>query len=314
MFVFIVALLLLAIAVVALFATFKVSGDDRVIAGGTMLVAGGLGVLLIVVSMFHQVDSGRVLVVRTFGEITDQRGEGAQLVWPWQTTETWNIQNQLIIPDSSCSNGYEHCLDAVSADVQDVYVQPELNISISPVAIQELARNVGTNYKDVLILNRLAQITKEETKAYKAEEIPQNRDIIRDRVRERMRGELEQYSITVIDLTIPNLDFSAEFKASVERKVVAEQDALRAQAEARRVKTEASGQADAAIEQARGEAEKLRVEAAAQADANQLITQSLTPELIQWQTIQKLASQIDVMIVPDGGNLLFQLPQLTGGN
>jgi regulator of protease activity HflC (stomatin/prohibitin superfamily) len=105
----------------------------------------------------HVIDAREVGVVRTFGSITGQVGEGFQLTFPWQTVEKWNVRVQVIEPDTQCSNGAQRCMDAGSVDVQDVYVQGVLNISVNPSDIQNLAREVGQGYTDTIVRNRLYQ-------------------------------------------------------------------------------------------------------------------------------------------------------------
>jgi regulator of protease activity HflC (stomatin/prohibitin superfamily) len=67
-------------------------------------------------------------------------------------------------------------------------------------------------------------------------------------------------------------------------------------------------QAQQAVVTAQGVADSNRATAAGQADANASINESLTDELIRWQAIQKLNPNVNVMVVPDDGNFIFNLP------
>jgi regulator of protease activity HflC (stomatin/prohibitin superfamily) len=263
----------------------------------------------------HVIDAREVGVVRTFGSITGQVGEGFQLTFPWQTVEKWNVRVQVIEPDTACSNGAPRCMDAGSVDVQDVYVQGVLNISVNPNDIQDLAREVGPGYTDAIVRNRLYQVVKEVTAKYKAADILSKREDIRTQIREAMIEELSAYSVNVIDFLITNIDFRAEFKQSIEDKVRAEQEAL---AEQNRVEI-ARAQAEQRAATAEGEADRLRIEAQGQADANRLISESLTPELVQWQAVQTLADNISIALIPSGQGIiidpatLFQPPTVPAG-
>jgi hypothetical protein len=44
--------------------------------------------------------------------------------------------------------------------------------------------------------------------------------------------------------------------------------------------------------------------------ANQRLSASLTPLLVQHEMIQKLSDKIQLMVVPQGQNLLLQVPNL----
>ncbi|NPA29364.1 MAG: prohibitin family protein, partial [Epsilonproteobacteria bacterium] len=79
----------------------------------------------------------------------------------------------------------------------------------------------------------------------------------------------------------------------IERVQIAKQEAERVKYEVLRAKQEAEkraalakGVAEAKKIQAQGEADRIRIEAGAQAKANKLISDSLTPELLQLRQIQ----------------------------
>lgn len=254
------------------------------------------------------VSSGEVGVVRTFGKISGQRSEGIQVTWPWQTVEKWNIKVQTVLPESSCSNGSEHCMDAFSVETQDVFVGAVVNLSVNPEDVQTLARTVGTGYIERLVLPRLHQIVKDTTVNYASIDIAPNREEIRQIIRERLGKELAQSSIRVEDLLITNIDFRPEFKAAIEAKVKASQDAITEQNKIEISRAIAEQQAAAA----EGEANRLRIEAQGQADANRLINDSLTPMLIQFQSVQRLADNIQIALIPSGEGLIVDPATLFG--
>lgn len=265
----------------------------------------GLAILAQIVFVFtfsvHFVDARNVGVVKTFGSINGQVGEGIQITWPWQKVEEWNVRIQVVEPDTNCSNGTPKCMDAGSVDIQDVYVEGVLNLEVNPKDVQELARNVGKGYTDTIVRNRLYQVVKRVTATYRADEILARREEIRTKIREGMITELQPYSITVTDFLLTNIDFTDQFRVSIDAKQKATQDALTAEnivrikeAEARQKSAEALGSAD-----------KLRIEAQGQADANRLVNASLTPLLIQFQAIQKFNDNVQIVLLPSGeGNLI----------
>lgn len=73
----------------------------------------------------------------------------------------------------------------------------------------------------------------------------------------------------------------------VERSINAVIEATQLAIQAENKVRQSRAEADQRIEQARGEGESIRVIAAQQAEANRIVAQSLTPELVQWQSIQK---------------------------
>ncbi len=274
---------------------------------GVFVVFGGVSTLIRSVQV---VEAGEVGLVLSFGDITGQRDAGLSLIFPWQDFKTADIRIQKVRAEGKCSNGLNECLEAFSSETQDVFVVATANISVNPNDVQNLYRNVGPDYVDKLVRPRLLQILKDETVKYKSVDIAPNREQIRAQIRDRMRGELSAFSINVDDLLLDNLDFRPEFKQAIEAKQIASQEALRQQelvaakeAEARQKSAEAQGNAD-----------KLRIEATGQADANRAINESLTPLLIQFQALQKLADNVTIALIPSGNGLIIDPATLLGGN
>ena len=91
--------------------------------------------------------------------------------------------------------------------------------------------------------------------------------------------------IAVEDFLLTNIGFDKAFEEAITLKAVAEQNAL---AEQNKVAIEAA-KAEQAKQQGIAKANALREEANGQAAANNAINSSLTPLLVQFQALQKLA-------------------------
>ena len=124
--------------------------------------------------------------------------------------------------------------------------------------------------------------------------------------------------LTLNDVLVRNITFSDEYIKAIEEKQVAAQDAERAKQEADKLRTQAKGQADAAVLAAKGESDSLaaraegeataiRVKAKAEADALGLINEQISknPLLIQYTYVQKLASNISLILLPSNSPFLF---------
>lgn len=263
-------------------------------------------VIFTLVKSVHSVDAGHVGIVRQFGNIVGQRNPGLSLTWPWQDFEQFNVQIQAIKPDDKCRNGQDNCMEAFSIDTQNVFVRPTLNMHVDKANVQTLIASVGEDYINKLVKPRLNQFFKDETVKYPSTELAPKREQIRQDVRAKLSDELAKYSIDVDDLLLENFAFSDQFEQAIEDKVKAQQDAI---TEFNKVQIE-TNKAEQAKQQGIAEANRLRETAQGQADANAKISASLTPELIQFQLIQKLADNISVMLLPAGGNSLFDVSKL----
>ena len=248
-------------------------------------------------SSFQRIPAGQVGVVKEFGAITGQIPEGATFIAPWKDIDIASTQVQ--------RTKFEQ-INAFSNETQDVFITATLNYQISPLAVQGLYRNVGPNWFEKLVESRVLQFFKDEAVTYNTVDIAPAREKIRIAVRERLDKALAPYSIEVVDLLIDDIDFTPEFKKAIEAKQVATQDALRA----KEIVQQKIQEAQQKVEEARGDARSTRIRASGQADANKKLAKSITPELIQWQAIEKLGDNIDAIIAPPG--TFFDLSKLLG--
>ena len=109
-------------------------------------------------------------------------------------------------------------------------------------------------------------------------------------MRNYLRDRLVVYGITVVELSITDFEFSAEFNKAIESKQTAEQNALRAKRDLDRIRVEAQQK----IATAQADAEALRLQ-----------RQVISPDLIK---LRQIDAQIKAIEKWDG-----KLPNVTGG-
>jgi regulator of protease activity HflC (stomatin/prohibitin superfamily) len=137
-------------------------------------------------------------------------------------------------------------------------------------------------------------------------------------IRDEIQKGLNTNNIIMVDFLLRNIRFSDEYAAAVEQKQIAEQQAQQAKfvveskkQEAEQARQTAQGQADAAVIASKGAAEARLIQAEAEAKANQLLSASLTPTLLQYQYILKLAPGVQTIFVPSGNQFILPLPSTT---
>jgi regulator of protease activity HflC (stomatin/prohibitin superfamily) len=281
--------------------------------GGTVLTVGAFVLFLLwvglhtLVASIHQVPAGHAGVVREFGGIVAQTDDGFQVIPPWRNLENADtrVQTWAFTDDpSKIPAGAKFAgegLGSFSEETQDVFINATLNIEVSSGDIQELYRNVGRDYFDKLVPTRVRQLFKNETVKFKAVDIAPNREQIRTAVEENLRLELSKFSIDVVALLIDNIDFNESFKAAIEAKQVATQNA---QEEAERIK-QRENEALQAIAVAEGTKQARITVAQGQAEANRLLNESLTDKVIQFEAIQKLADNVSIALIPAGEGVII---------
>ena len=256
-----------------------------------VVVVGGWGAF----RSFHSVNAGHVLVVRQFGEIVGQRGDGFQTIAPWESAEevSTQVESQRFQMDdrTGVTQGTISSGPAISEETQPVYAVVTLNYRVSDKAVQELFTDVGSTFFDKVVAPRVFQVFKNETVKFKSVEVAPNREQIRQAVQLELDRQLNGFSIDVVDFLINDLDFPQEFTQAIERKQVATQDALAARQKVEQSKAEAQQE----IERARG-----------QAQAQRLRASSLTDRNLQFEALQILKeAPPQIVFLPAGqGNLL----------
>jgi regulator of protease activity HflC (stomatin/prohibitin superfamily) len=270
---------------------------------GALWIGGAvLGVLVVVAGWgafrsFHSVDAGHVLVVRQFGEIVGQRGDGFQTIAPWQTAEevSTQVESRPFQMDDRAQiqtlDGAVRTGPAISEETQPVYAVVTLNYRVSDQAVQRLFTDVGSNFFDKVVAPRVFQVFKNETVKFKSVEVAPSREQIRQEVQLELDRQLEDFSIDVVDFLINDLEFPEAFTEAIERKQVATQDALAAQQKVAQSKAEAQQE----IERARGQAQAQRLRANALTDRN-----------LQFEALQIFkANPPQIVFLPSGASNLL---------
>lgn len=161
---------------------------------------------------------------------------------------------------------------SASRDLQSVTTVVALNYHLDPSKVQTLFSEVGRQYKDRIVAPAIQESIKQSTAQFSAEELITKRGEVRQKIIESLTEKLARKYIVLDDVSIINFSFSQEFDASIEAKQVAEQNALKAEQDLKRIEVEARQ----TIESAKAEAESLRLK-----------RESLTAELVELKAIEK---------------------------
>lgn len=179
---------------------------------------------------------------------------------------------------------------AASKDLQEVETTAAINWHILPQDSEWVYQHLGREnaVKQNILAPAVANAVKAVTAKYNAEDLVVERDQVRSQIEQLIRKNLTPYRIVVDSVNITNFEFSPEFSAAIERKQVAQQHAQ---------------QASYDLERAKVKAEQTIVTAKATAEAMKLKEVSVTPELIQWEAVQKWNGKLPHLM--SGGQLPF---------
>jgi regulator of protease activity HflC (stomatin/prohibitin superfamily) len=174
-------------------------------------------------------------------------------------------------------------IDASSKEYQIVKMTGMMNFHIDPYFVNDLYQKVGLDFADKVIDPAFNDFVKEVVPTYPIGEILPKREEIRQRAMKKLGDNLSRYHIIVDDIYFANIRFSPEYEGAIEAKQVAQQ-----QVETQKqVLAQREIEAQQKVATAKGEAESILVVAQGQAKANDALSRSISPILVQYKGIEK---------------------------
>jgi regulator of protease activity HflC (stomatin/prohibitin superfamily) len=174
-------------------------------------------------------------------------------------------------------------IDASSKEYQMVKMTGMMNFHIDPSFVNDLYQKVGLDFADKVIDPAFNDFVKEVVPTYPIGEILPKREEIRKRAMGKLGENLARYHIIVDDIYFANIRFSPEYEGAIEAKQVAQQ-----QVETQKqVLAQREIEAQQKVATAKGEAESILVVAQGQAKANDALSRSISPILVQYKGVEK---------------------------
>ncbi|MGC1403274.1 MAG: prohibitin family protein [Thermodesulfobacteriota bacterium] len=174
-------------------------------------------------------------------------------------------------------------IDASSKEYQMVKMTGMMNFHIDPAFVNDLYQKVGLDFADKVIDPAFNDFVKEVVPTYPIGEILPKREEIRKRAMSKLGDNLSRYHIIVDDIYFANIRFSPGYEGAIEAKQVAQQ-----QVETQKqVLAQREIEAQQKVATAKGEAESIQVVAQGQAKANDVLSRSISPILVQYKGIEK---------------------------
>lgn len=256
---------------------------SRRIVWGSAAVVIGLILVIVIMNCFRSVPTGFVGVRTQFGAVVgNELSAGLQFKVPFiQDIEIIDCRTQKIEADAN----------AASKDLQNVSSKIAVNFAVNPESAVELYKQIGNNYKIVVIDPAVQEVVKMITAQFTAEEIITKRSEVSMKMTDLLSEKISADGIIVEAFNVINFDFSDEFNKAIENKQIAQQQALKAEQDLNRIKIEA---------------EQKIVQAKAEADALKLQKQEITQDLLE---LRRIEAQLKAIEKWDG-----QLPSYTGGD
>ncbi len=283
--------------------------------------------LLIISALFSScaiVHPGETGVKRKLGKLNDKAYDpGIQFYNPFISTilrlpiRTVNLEVKLPLPSR-----------------EGLTIQSEISIlyRIEKNSGPEVIKYIGMDYEDVVILPVFRSAAADVTSKFYAKDMHSGeRARIERNIRDTMMAVLGDKGFVVENVLLKSISLPAGLSAAIEEKLRAEQEAQRMEftkqkekleAERKAIQAEgdklsaiiaAQGHAEVAKIKAEGQANAIKIEAEARAKGNELLSKSLTPDILKNNQIEAFKSLSNSsnskVIITDGKTPLLGLPE-----
>ena len=301
MLVFIIGLLFLLLGIVAFVVSQKATSDDEELAiakrfTGVLPVV--IGLVLIASQCFYMQDIGEAVVLKNFGgSLAGYTTEaGIHFKAPWQDATNWDIRNRLInfyrdaeySYDNGSYSGATVTINDSSGTKADCDVQ--VIYSINPDMVQTLYAEYGTQeaYVSSYVSNDVRQTTRDCAGQFSTIQLLTDKETFANSIQETLNTRWADSGVVVESVSVQDIRYAdsiTDAYANAQSAQVEQQAATNRQ------------------ETARIDGETEVIKAQKEAEANEILTQSLTPEVLQQQYIEALKASANnggLIVVPDG--------------
>lgn len=281
--------------------------NDYKIQGIISAIGVGVSVLAFIFIPFNftQIDTGEAAVVKVWGEAKEIKGEGLNFD-SWISTRyvKYDLKTQEVKSEIS----------AYSQDAQSMTANLTVQFRVQSDKLLEINKEYGE--LDVLT-KRIKAISEEKAKVVLASSsamsLIETRSGLSANVEEAIKSAVGQYYIDITMIAVTDITFSEAFENTVEDKMIAEQEKLKAEYEKEKAIIQAEQQlevakkeAEAQLEKAKKDAEAIEVKAEAEANALQIvkdawdaIPDSVKQVMLQEMAIEKWNGELPYAMVGD---------------
>jgi prohibitin 1 len=244
----------------------------------------GIGAIVIAVVVFillyasvAYVPAGHVGILTLFGRVTGEvLPEGTHLVNPFKVNNPMSIRTQ----------EQKETASVPSSEGLIISLDTSLLFRLSAVKAAEVYQKVGLNYVDVVVEPNLRSTIRAVTAAHTASALyTGGREEVAQTIQIELEKQLSGRGVIVENVLLRDVQLPAMLKSSIEAKQQAEQDALRM---------------NFVLQKEKQEAERKRIEAQGIRDFQQVVTQGISQQLLEWKGIEateRLATSTNAKVV-----------------
>ena len=278
--------------------------EDRKLSGWAVVIPILIGLVVVGSQCIYAQDIGEAVVLKNFGgSLAGYTTEaGFHLKTPWQDATSWDIRNRLInfyrdaayTYDNGSYNGATVTINDASGTKADCDVQ--VIYSINPDAVQQLYADYGNQeaYVSSYVSNDVRQTVRDCAGQFSTIQLLTNKEEFASAIMEALTKSWTDSGVVVESVSVQDIRYAdsiTDAYANAQTSEIEKQRAVNEQ------------------EVARVNAETRAIEAEGERNANEILSQSLTPEVLQqqyYETLQDIGSKGNLVVVPEGSQPIVQ--------
>ncbi|MCP1324293.1 prohibitin family protein [Bacillus sp. S0628] len=267
-----------------------------VVAGG-LLAGGVLGIMSLTV-----IDQGHAGVIysRSTGVQDETLGQGWHMVSPFERVTEYPVATGTVKVEKFKAQ----TKDGKALDVSMSYDYSN-ELEKLPHIYNKFKGQEPEIIEESWLQTRIKKATLNVFSKYSVLDVFQKQGEINAEIEKEFREMVSKHGFRVDSVTVNSPDPDKKTREAIQGVVDAQQELEKSEIK----KKQAIVDAEKKVEEARGEAESERVKAEGTAKANELLRQSLTPEVIQHKTIEAWDGKLPQ--VTGGSTPMIQVPQVT---
>ena len=271
---------------------FQIKKGNPMNFSGDKLVKNVIFIFVLVItfawlSPFVMIGAGERGIVTKFGAVQDKvLSEGIHFRTP--------IMEKVVKIDVKTQKT-EVDAPSFSKDIQNVNTTIALNFHLDPKQVHRLWQEIGSDYEYRIIAPAIQESVKAANAKFTAADLVSERPRVKEEITQALIARLSPRYIVVDDFSIVNFDFADSYEHAVEEKQVAQQNALKAENDLKRISIEAEQR----IAQAKGEAEAIRIQSEALKE---------NKALIELEAVKKWDGQLPYYMMGNSSVPFIQLP------
>lgn len=237
-------------------------------------------VIILLYASVAYVPPGHVGVLSIFGRVTGEvLPEGTHFVNPFKVNNKMSIRTQ----------EQKETASVPSSEGLIISLDTSLLFRLSAAKAAEVYQKLGLSYVDVVVEPNLRSTIRAVTAAHTASALyTGTREEVAQQIQSELERQLGSRGVIVESVLLRDVQLPAMLRTSIEAKQQAEQDALRM---------------SFVLQKEKQEAERKRIEAQGIRDFQQVVTQGISQQLLEWKGIEateRLATSTNAKVVVIG--------------